>query len=250
MISYIHKLATRLALKAIPQHADWGVKEEEVREAVSRNLRVMLLIPVMISLLAFVNPLFITLSAASIYPMLKLAALQAANTVFKDKLKAEKYSPLIIDELRLAYRATNSVERAIYFVAEGEYPGVSPKLREILRRAEGGEDLSKLLLKYALLEAPPSLREFIPRFLRRPSQARPPPSLQRRLWEVHLEEVRKLRLNILLFSAFSFLLPIPVVLLLLLAGVVRYLPLLTPVYVTATALMAKLMVVSKPAPLG
>lgn len=246
----ILKLATRMALRAIPGHLDWGVREEEVKEIVGKRLRYVLVVPAVLSLLSLVNPLLILMAAASIYPMLKLVALQAANAVFKERLEAERYSPFIIDELRLAYRATNSIERAVCFVAEGGYPGVSSRLKEILKRTEEGEDLSKLLLKYALSEAPPSLREFIPRFLRKPSLARPPPGLQRRLWEVYLEDVKKLRINILLFLAFSFLLPVPAVLLLLLAGVVKYLPLLVPAYVLTTAFIAKLMIISKPAPVG
>jgi hypothetical protein len=244
------KAATKMALGSIPNPAEWGVEWRSLEEAVSRCLKPALTIPLAALLFSLLNPAFALLSLPLLYLSVKLSAAYAAHSVLGRKLIAEKYSPLIIDELRLAYRVTRSLERSVAFIAEGGYPEVSLKMRRLLKEAEGGEDLAEGLLRYAAAEAPPSLKDFIPRFLRDPLKCSMPSSLYAKMWELHLEDVKKLRLNSLILFSLGFLLPVPATLAALLAGRAFLLPLTVPLYTLALALAARLMSLKRLSPMG
>ncbi len=251
LLEKLLELAARMAVRLIQQRARWKVDVGEVEAEVKKGLKIALLVPLSILALTPLNPVFVPLAIVSLYPSLKILAAQAASKVLRRKMLAEKYSPLVIDELRVAYLATGSLERAVAFVAEGNYPEVSQKLRKMIKGAEEGRDVVHELLKYAASsEAPPSLRDFIPRFLRRPSQCTTPPGLYRRLWELYLEDVKKLRINALIILSMGFLLPIPTTLAFLLTGHAFTLPLLVPAYAIAMALMVKASTIKTPEPMG
>ncbi|RLF38303.1 MAG: hypothetical protein DRN00_04540 [Thermoplasmata archaeon] len=244
------ELTTEMAMGLIQRRAKCKVSAGEVKAEVKKGLKVALLVPLLILALTPLSYVFALLAIASLYPSLKVLAAQAASRVLRRKMLAEKYSPLVIDELRVAYLATGSLERAVSFVAEGNYPEVSEKLRSMVKRTEEGRDVARELLRYASLEAPPSLRDFIPRFLRKPSQCTAPPGLYRKLWELYLEDVKKLRMNALIILSVGFLLPIPTTLAFLLSGHVFTPPLLIPAYAIAMALMVRASAVRTPEPMG
>lgn len=250
LVERLTKAAARMAVNSIPHPAEWGVGQRDLEGAASRCLKLALTAPLAALLLGLLNPVFALLSPPLLYLAVKLSAVHAARSVLRRRLIAEKYSPLIIDELRLSYRVTRSLERSVAFIAEGGYPEVSPKMRRLLREAEGGKDLAEGLLRYAVAEAPPSLKGFIPRFLRDPLRCPMPSSLYARMWELHLEDVKKLRLNSLILLSAGFLLPVPLALAALLAGRALLLPLAVPLYTLALALAVRLTLSNRPSPMG
>ncbi|MEM4700243.1 MAG: hypothetical protein QXT74_04755 [Candidatus Nezhaarchaeales archaeon] len=200
--------------------------------------------------MGFISPLALLSIPPLTYLVIRAVALRAVGKALCKKMSAEKYSPLIISELRLAYCVTKSLEKALLFVAEGDYPEVSTSLRKILKRAEGGADLSREVLKYAENRAPPGLGQFLVRFVARPEDCAPPQGLNRKLREAYVEDVKRLRLNVLLFFGLAFLLPIPVALLLLLLGRVDCLLISTPIHIIALAAAAKMLAIRTSGPMG
>lgn len=243
-------LLIKLAMSSASPYSDWKLRREDLEEVIGKEASLIWIAPLTVGLLGFISPLALLSIPLLTYLLVKVVVIRAVRKALSKKMTAEKYSPLIISELRLAYYVTRSLERALLFVAEGNYPGVSSSLRGVLKRAEGGADLSKEVLKYAESEAPPSLRQFLVRFVMRPEDATPTPGLNRKLWEAYVEDIKRLRLNVLLFFGLSFLLPIPATLLLLLAGRVNCLLIITPVYILALAIAAKVLTIKTPGPMG
>ncbi|MCX8204548.1 MAG: hypothetical protein N3H31_02720 [Candidatus Nezhaarchaeota archaeon] len=250
MESRVRRLLTKLAMGSVPYYADWGLRKGDFERTIGREANLAWLVPLALCFLGLINRLLLLIIPPLTYFMLKIMALRAASKALNRKITAEKYSPLIICELKLAYHATGSMERAFLFVAEGNYPEVSSSLRRLLKRAEEGKDLIKELLKYAETKAPPSLREFLIKFVKRPEDTALPPGLYSKLWEAYLEDVKKLRLNTLLFFGLSFLLPVPTVLILLLMGQAGYLSIITSVYVLILALAARTLMLKSSGPMG
>lgn len=159
------------------------------------------------------------LSLALFYPLIKLSSTYVVHKLIKPRLIAEKYSPLIINEFKMVLALTNSLHRATAFVADGGYPYVSSRLKEVLKRVNGGVSVENALLHYANYEAPPTIRNFLINFIKTPLHySYRDLGLETKVKEIFLEDFRKLRINILILFSLGFLLPAPIIIALLTRG--------------------------------
>lgn len=245
--SWLHLLKS-----TVPALSEWGIREEEVYRALSPLIKFSLLftlLPLMV-LWPFDAILGLTLSLALFYPSVKLPSLYVVNKILRPTLIAERYSPFIINELIIAFTASGSLHRAVAFVAEGDYPHISQCFKEILRRTEEGIDLERLLLQYAK-NAPPTIGEFLLHFIKAPVEHRFSASeLQHKVWEVYLEDIKRLRLNILVLFSMGFLLPVPIIAALLIRGTSYLVPLIVPLHTLLLSLTVKTSLRGRVIPLG
>ena len=102
-------------------------------------IRIGVFLAIMFSLLTFYITFFsIKNSATSIFE--------------KERIIHASLAPLVFYELSLNFKATNSIFEAIKSVAQSNYPIISQKFRDILRKTMFGHPPEKLLFDYALTQ--------------------------------------------------------------------------------------------------
>jgi len=233
----ITKLFTAFITRLAPDLREWGIEpkalEMEVGAYVKFILAALLLLFV-VSLLIGGPLLGLAVALAAVYPLFKLVAVYVAGRHLRPLLEAEKYVPLVINELKLSLKITNSLHKALSFVALANYPVISKKFRRILRDIDGGLSPEKAIILHAK-HLPPTLREFMITLAEKSIKGG---SLDLKVTSdkarsAYLDEVRKLRTRVAALFAISFLLPIPFLLAMLVRGVIFALPFLTTIYVFA-----------------
>ncbi|MBS7644302.1 hypothetical protein KEJ26_07005 [Candidatus Bathyarchaeota archaeon] len=110
--------------------------------------------------LFFVNPLLgIVVSIGIAYLAYLLIINYLPQKLRKEQITISRYASLILDEFYFMLQSTGSVFDALQVVALGDYPLVSKKFTEIIKRVHNGECPESLLLRYANSQPSEALRQ-------------------------------------------------------------------------------------------
>ncbi|MFX1486873.1 MAG: type II secretion system F family protein [Promethearchaeota archaeon] len=83
----------------------------------------------------------------------------------EEQLAIAKYSELIIEEFLMTVSATGSIFDAVRFIAEGNYPYVSSRFKEMICRINHGEPPEQLITEFALSQPSKLLRDYLITFI-------------------------------------------------------------------------------------
>jgi hypothetical protein len=110
--------------------------------------------------LLLINPLLgIVVSIGVAYFAYLLIVNYLPQKLRKEQVAISRYASLILGEFYFMLQSTGSVFDALQVVALGDYPFVSKKFREMIKRVHNGEHPENLVLRYANSQPCEALRQ-------------------------------------------------------------------------------------------